>query len=191
MTTSNQINTRLISLANRYLQQIDTLAVKLDGKISAGVQALIEEAKVQGMTGDPIVHMIEAYYLKACALRGVISQSSIKSYKTSIRMALALGCEFRVGLFNDKAAQAEYAAKRGVAGKGLAHSKRKAHGPSPATIVAADAPAPEPEITGRKVTLTAPKSADLGLIAPIFADLVGNPARLALFLDWYKSTFTK
>lgn len=196
MTTSTQANARLISVAKRYLKQIDTLAVKLDGKISAGVQALIVEAKVQGMTGDPIVQMIESYYLKACALRGVISESSIKSYKTSIRMALALDCEFRVGLFNDKAAQEAYAAKRGVAGKGLAHAKRKAHSPGAATgakvtQVAADAPSAKPAIQGRQVTLSAPPSADLAMIAPMLADIVSQPARLALFCDWYKATFTK
>lgn len=196
MTTSTQANARLISVATRYLKQIDTLAVKLDGKISAGVQALIVEAKVQGMTGDPIVQMIESYYLKACAARGVISESSIKSYKTSIRMALALDVEFAPSLFTDKAAQEAYAAKRGVAGKGLAHAKRKAHSPGAATgakvtQTPADAPSAKPAITGRQVTLSAPPSADLAMIAPMLADIVSQPARLALFCDWYKATFTK
>jgi hypothetical protein len=194
-----KIATRLTQVANRHLRLMDTAQGAVEraqasvaGKVKAGVIALISAAKLEGLTGKAITDAVDSLFLRFCVERGALSESSVKSYRTSINMALALNREFEAGLFNDKEAQAAYAAARGVAGKGLAADKRKAHSPGAvtgATIVPADAPAEAPEVSGRKVTLTAPKSADLGLIAPIFADIVGNPARLALFLDWYKATF--
>ena len=102
--------------------------------------------------------------------------------------------EIKGGLYNDKAIVEQYQAKCGKAGTGRKAAKAAENKAGTATgakveTIAADAESAAPEVAGRKVTLTAPKSADLGLIAPIFADIVGNPARLALFLDWYKSTF--
>lgn len=197
----NKIATRLVQVANRHLRLMDTAQgaveraqASVTGKVRDGVIALMSTAKLEGLTGKAVVNAIDSLFLRYCVERGALSESSVKSYRTSISMALALDREFSAGLFNDKEAQAAYAAARGVAGKGLAADKRKAHSPGAvtgATIVPADSPAEAPEVSGRKVTLTAPKSADLSLIAPIFADIVGNPARLALFLDWYKSTFTK
>ena len=78
---------------------------------------------------------------------------------------------------------------RGVAGKGLAASKRKEHSPGAATgakvtQVPASAESVKPEILGRRVTVVAPDSADLAMIAPMLADIVSQPARLALFCDW-------
>lgn len=191
------------TLAHKHLRSIHVAQNAVEraqgavaGKVKAAVIALIEACKLEGLTGETIVAAVESYFLAPCVARGALGESSIKSYKTSIRMALALDVEFAPGLFNDKATQDAYAAKRGVAGKGLAHAKRKAHSPGAATgakvtQTPADAPSAKPAIQGRQVTLSAPPSADLAMIAPMLADIVSQPARLALFCDWYKATFTK
>lgn len=194
---------KIENLANQFLRriwvaqdQVERAQVKVADKVKDSINALISACKLEGRTGEAIVSAIDGYFLTPCVVRGALGESSHRNYKTSIRMALALDVEFFPGLFNDKAMQDAYAAKRGVAGKGLAHAKRKAHSPGASTgakvtQVAADAPSAKPAIQGRQVTLSAPPSADVSMIAPMLADIVGNPARLALFMDWYKATFTK
>ena len=200
---NKQIQSRIVNVANRYLRLLDTAQSAVEraqanvaGKVRDGVNALIEASKVEGLTGEAIVQAIDSYYLRFCVERGALGASSLGPYRTSVRMALALGIEFKGGLYNDKAIVEQYQAKCGKAGTGRKAAKAAENKAGTATgakveTIAADAEAAAPEVAGRKVTLTAPKSADLGLIAPIFADIVGNPARLALFLDWYKATFTK
>lgn len=191
------------TLANKHLRSIhvaqnavERAQASVASKVKAAVIALVEACKLEGLTGEAIVAAIDSFFLAPCVTRGALGESSQRNYKTSLRMALALEVEFAPSLFTDKAAQDAYAAKRGVAGKGLAHAKRKAHSPSAATgakvtQTPADAPSAKPAITGRQVTLSAPPSADLAMIAPMLADIVSQPARLALFCDWYKATFTK
>lgn len=191
------------TLANKHLRSIHVAQNAVEraqgavaGKVKDAIVSLIEACKLQGLTGEVIVSTIDAYFLTPCVTRGALGESSHRNYKTSIRYALALDVEFAPSLFTDPAMSAAYNAKKGVAGKGLAHAKRKAHSPSAATgakvtQVAADAPSAKPAIAGRQVTLSAPPSADLAMIAPMLADIVSQPARLALFCDWYKATFTK
>ena len=191
------------TLANKHLRSIhvaqnavERAQTAVAGKVKDAIIALIEACKLEGLTGETIVSAIDGYFLTPCVTRGALGESSHRNYKTSIRYALTLDVEFAPSLFTDKAMQDAYAAKRGVAGKGLAHAKRKAHSPGASTgakvtQVAADAPSAKPAIQGRQVTLSASPSADMAMIAPMLADIVGNPARLALFMDWYKATFTK
>ena len=200
---NRKIETRIQAVANKHLRSIHSAQVaveraqgKVSEKVRAAVQGLIEACKVEGLTGETIVGAVDAYFLAPCVARGALGESAQRNYRTSIRMALALSREFEPGLYLDKDAQAAYATARGVAGKGLAAAKRKAHSPSSATgakveTTSANTASDKPEISGRKVTLAAPTSADLDLIAPMLADIVSQPARLALFIDWYKSTFTK
>ena len=191
------------TLANKHLRSIhvaqnavERAQASVASKVKAAVIALVEACKLEGLTGEAIVAAIDSFFLAPCVTRGALGESSHRTYKTSIRYALALDVEFAPSLFTDPAMSAAYNAKKGIAGKGLAHAKRKAHSPSAATgakvtQVAADAPSAKPAITGRQVTLSAPPSADLAMIAPMLADIVSQPARLALFCDWYKATFTK
>lgn len=200
---ASRIETRIQAVANKHLRSIHSAQCAVEraqesvaGKVRAAVNALIETCKVEGLTGAAIVEAIDGFFLTACVARGALGESARANYKTSLRMALALNREFAPSLFTDKAAQAEYAKVRGVAGKGLAASKRKEHSPGAATgakvtQVPASAESVKPEILGRRVTVVAPESADLAMIAPMLADIVSQPARLALFCDWYKSTFSK
>jgi hypothetical protein len=204
---ASRIETRIQAVANKHLRSIhsaqcavERAQASVNGKVRTAVNALIETCKLEGLTGAAIVEAIDGFFLTACVARGALGESARANYKTSLRMALALNREFTPALFTDKFAQAEYAKVRGVAGKGLAASKRKEHSPGASTgastgakvtQVSANAESVKPEILGRRVTVVAPDSADLAMIAPMLADIVSQPARLALFCDWYKSTFAK
>ena len=200
---ASRIETRIQAIANKHLRGIHSAQCAaeraqeiVNGKVRTAVNALIETCKLEGLTGNAIVEAIDGYLLAPCVARLAIGESAQRNYKTSLRMALALNREFAPSLFTNKAAQAEYAKVRGVAGKGLAASKRKEHSPGASTgakvsQVSASAASVKPEILGRRVTVVAPDSADLAMIAPMLADIVSQPARLALFCDWYKSTFSK
>lgn len=207
METSQKIDpkaaARIDKAANKHLRSIHSAQCALEkaqgkvaDKVKDAVNALIEACKLEGLTGETIIDAIDAYFLAPCVARGALGESSRRCYKTSLRYALTLEIEFAPSLFNDSAVSKAYNDKKGIAGKGLAHAKRKAHSPGSATgakvtQTAADAPSAKPAIQGRQVTLSAPPSADLAMIAPMLADIVSQPARLALFCDWYKATFTK
>ena len=200
---ASRIETRIQAVATKLLEGIDRKQAAVEkaqgavtSRVNESVNILIAECKAQGLTGKTIVQAIDALFLLPCQQRGALSPSARSNYKTGVDRAVTLNCEFTASLFADPKAKAAMEAIRGKTGQGRAADARKAKSPGASTgakvtQVSANAESVKPEVLGRRVTVVAPESADLAMIAPMLADIVSQPARLALFCDWYKLTFSK
>jgi len=200
---ASRIETRIQAVATKLLEGIDRKQAAVEkaqgavtSRVNESVNILIAECKAQGLTGKTIVQAIDALFLLPCQQRGALSPSARSNYKTGVDRAVTLNCEFTASLFADPKAKVAMEAIRGKTGQGRAADARKAKSPGASTgakvtQVSASAASAKPEVLGRRVTVVAPDSADLAMIAPMLADIVSQPARLALFCDWYKSTFSK